>query len=613
MTVIASGEIDLKLSKRSQAALENDLAKVSNQAGGKSGESFSKGFGGKLSGLKGALGNAFKSIGPQAIAGAVGAAGGAIAAFAAKSIAHFNETAQSVRAFQRVSGENAKSASQFVSAFDDMGISADKATGAFTKLAKNVGDGGQKLTDLGIQIGHTNSGTADLRETFLNVADAVSKTEDPARRVEIAMAAFGKTGAALLPILEKGRKGIEELFRGADLNFTQAQLDSAEDYRLAMDHLGDSVGKVENRIGAALVPALADATEGFAVLIDKGIAATQSSGFLGDALHFLGDVAVNTVAPGIQGVAAGLGLLSDGADDSKLSADELSSASQALGLSVENLSGKTRDQVIALGEQKKALDAVYNSTLASFDANFAYQDSLNATEDAAALVTEKQNALNEAVKAHTANSPEATAATEDLSRALLSQQEQALRSADAAGRVAEQNAIMGGALDGTGAKIDAQITELKRQRDQIAGAGGNTLAIQGMIDKLEEIKGEYPVNITLPGIGGVLSYLDRVKNAVLAAQRGSAIPGGFSSHGSQGSRAGGGPLWPGDWIVAENTSRAEILHLNPGSSGYVVGQDTTRRLTQNDNRQVSITVMEAVDPHVTAYAIARTLGEQAQR
>lgn len=512
------------------------------------------------------LGMSGASVG-SAVVGGLAAAGTALVAFGAKSVAHFNETAQSVRALQRITGQSAGDASKFVAAFDDMGISADKANGALFKLSKTTATNSKALEDLGIEVARTKDGGADLEGTFLNVADAVASTEDPARKAEIAFAAFGKQGQALLPILEKGRRGIQELFANSDLNFTQAQLDSAEDYRLAMDHLGDSVGKVQNRVGGALVPSLAKAAEGTAVLVDRTIEAADKSSWFGDILGGIAD----RVVPGVRPVIEILGGLSDGADDSAASAEDLAVASQALGISMDGLAGKTTGEVSALLDLKKTLDETYKSTLAQFDANFAYQSSLNDTEDAAAAVTAAQKAVNEAIRDHGASSQETATAREELTRALLRQQEQALRSAEAAGRLAEQDALLGGASDATLPKIDAQVAELERQRQQIAGAGGNTDAIQGMIDRLNSIRAEYRTSVIttvdtgpVDGLATMLGNLTGkthvvpVTTTLVTGATGTPKRPSNAQSWFPGSRDSGGPVKAGEPYVI-GSGRRELF------------------------------------------------------
>lgn len=424
----------------------------------------------------------------------VAAAGAAVAGFAISSVKHFQDTALSVRNFQRVTGQSAEESSQFVAALDDMGISAEQGSASIFKLSKNIATGGKALTDLGIGIEHTASGTTDLKETFLNIADAVAKTPDPAKRAEIAFAAFGKQGAALLPILEKGSKAIEEMFANSDLAFSQDQLDNAENFRLALDHLGDSVGRVQNAIGGALAPALASGADSLASVIDSAESATESIGGISGVVKGLGGV-FQLATGNVDDAIGTFGRLIRGTDDSKLSTEELAGAEEALGYATGALTGKTKDQVVALAEQTDALRELYSATLAQFDAEIGYKEAVNGVEDAVSATAEKQKELTEAIKNHGASSAEAKAATEALSRAQLDEEQALLRAAQAAARVAEETATLNGVTDSTVPKIDAQIATLRGLAAQASGP--TQKAISELVARLEGIKSEYHTEVVV--------------------------------------------------------------------------------------------------------------------
>jgi len=59
--------------------------------------------------------------------------------------------------------------------------------------------------------------THDASEAFLILADSISKTRDPQVRARIAVAAFGKAGQDLLPMLAQGREGIHKLMQEASI------------------------------------------------------------------------------------------------------------------------------------------------------------------------------------------------------------------------------------------------------------------------------------------------------------------------------------------------------------------------------------------------------------
>jgi hypothetical protein len=202
------------------------------------------------------------------------AAGGAIAAglavFATAGVQNFVNLADKVRDFQRASGASAEESSAFVAVLDDLGISAETGSAAIAKLGRTINT--QKFTDLGIDIAVNAEGATDLTETLLNVADAYAATPDPAKRAELAFAAFGRQGQQLIPLLEQGRRGLERFFAGVDNQIlSQEDLDTAREYEIAMDNLGDSVGALQREFGSRAVPAVASFTAALSEMIDEGI------------------------------------------------------------------------------------------------------------------------------------------------------------------------------------------------------------------------------------------------------------------------------------------------------------------------------------------------------
>ena len=193
-----------------------------------------------------------------ALAGGAIVAGAALVKFAFDGVNAMVGLAGEVRNFQRASGLGAEDASRMVSVLDDLGISSDVGASAMFKLAKNVSDGGEKLGLYGIEVGRTKDGNIDLITTLASVADAYTKTNDPARKAEIAFAAFGKQGQALIPILERGSAGLTEMFdavkRGEILS--QKQIDDTRKFELAVDDLQDSFRSLQIQAGEALLPFL---------------------------------------------------------------------------------------------------------------------------------------------------------------------------------------------------------------------------------------------------------------------------------------------------------------------------------------------------------------------
>lgn len=100
-----------------------------------------------------------------------------------------------------------------------------------------------------------------ISEVILEAADAISKMESPTKRAAAAQALFGKAGLKLLPILQQGRKGIEDNLKmteryGAtlgDKQVAQVKKVASAQKQLALAHKG-----VQIAIGSALLPAQAE-------------------------------------------------------------------------------------------------------------------------------------------------------------------------------------------------------------------------------------------------------------------------------------------------------------------------------------------------------------------
>ncbi len=255
------------------------------------------------------------SILGQALSGAlptaatIGAA--AIAVFAFKGIKSFLTLADSVRQFQIVSGASAVDASKLIAVTSALGVSSQSAgTGVFF-LEKNLEHATPKLAALGVTIAKTNTGALDVTSTLLNVADAVTATEDPAKKALIAFDAFGRGGKALLPVLEQGRAGIKALIDEAQKSgqiISQQQVDQAFKFQSQLHHLGEEAGKFGRSLGSVVVPALAALAEGLSQDLDwLGKFGSEIGKIFRDPGAFLGDVGrfLNPFPPAAKKAADG--------------------------------------------------------------------------------------------------------------------------------------------------------------------------------------------------------------------------------------------------------------------------------------------------------------------
>lgn len=96
-------------------------------------------------------------------------------------------------------------------------------------------------------------------DQFKLIGDRLSQIKDPTTRAAVAMMVFGRSGTALLPMLEKGAAGLEALMQEAKrlgLVIRSQDAKAAEDLTDTMGRLWKVVRMTAFQVGAALAPAL---------------------------------------------------------------------------------------------------------------------------------------------------------------------------------------------------------------------------------------------------------------------------------------------------------------------------------------------------------------------
>lgn len=219
--------------------------------------------GGAFSKIKDALGS---------IPGPAKVAGLAIAGIAIDGIRHFEESTAAVRKFQRGVGDSAEDASKWVYAAQSMGIEADGLATSMVRFGRNVAEHSDKFAQWNVTVAKAKDGTTDLTGTLLNVSDAFKSMHDPAQRDAMVMDLLGRQGAALIPVLQRGRDGLKEFFKEAGahgLVFDDKQLQQGRDFTLAMHNLGEAAKGLEIQLASGLVPILTTFAQKAATVVDE--------------------------------------------------------------------------------------------------------------------------------------------------------------------------------------------------------------------------------------------------------------------------------------------------------------------------------------------------------
>jgi len=176
----------------------------------------------------------------------------------------FAESGSALALMSERTGISVESLSQLSYAAQMSGLSVEDFEKALFKMQKMMGEAatsGKSTCDELSNLGLTFADIKGLNpeQQFKAVADRISKIKNPTERAAAAMSIFGRSGAMLLPMMEKGAAGIDELMQAADaLGLTMSSTDAqaAHDLERAMQTVWVVLKKVYATIGAALAPVL---------------------------------------------------------------------------------------------------------------------------------------------------------------------------------------------------------------------------------------------------------------------------------------------------------------------------------------------------------------------
>lgn len=119
---------------------------------------------------------------------------------------------------------------------------------------------------MGVSLTDAAGKAKDMHELLLEVADAFAAHADGAEKTALAIQLFGRAGANLIPILNEGRTGIEELGKKADQTgvvFSDRLLKSMVDTNDKIKVLNATAVGLEGVLFDALKPAIDQVVKGF--------------------------------------------------------------------------------------------------------------------------------------------------------------------------------------------------------------------------------------------------------------------------------------------------------------------------------------------------------------
>ena len=122
-----------------------------------------------------------------------------------------------------------------------------------------LGPAAQAFGVLGLNAFDTSGKMKSANELMLESADAFAKMPDGIEKTGLAIKVFGKQGMEMLPVLNLGRKGLEDMMAAGKASgkvMSTEQVDAAHKLFLEHKQLDAAVGGFTNKLGAVLMPAL---------------------------------------------------------------------------------------------------------------------------------------------------------------------------------------------------------------------------------------------------------------------------------------------------------------------------------------------------------------------
>lgn len=222
----------------------------------------------KMSGL-GAAGSVMSGVGTAFAAAAAGiASAAALAGTAAVGMWHAMDATGRMVDLQEQTGIGIETLVKLDAALVKIGFSAGDVGTIINKLQKNIAgaasEGGSALaafTDLGISMADLTKMRPEAQ--LKAVGDAIAQIEDPAKKTQMAMELFGKSGGKLLPLLATG--GLDQISKQLG-NQARLMAENAGVFDRVTDVLEMAGAKVQGffvGMASAIAPQLLSAVDAF--------------------------------------------------------------------------------------------------------------------------------------------------------------------------------------------------------------------------------------------------------------------------------------------------------------------------------------------------------------
>lgn len=196
------------------------------------------------------------------LAGAAAAAGTALVALTKNAI----DSADELNKLSQKTGITTESLSALTYAAELSDVTTQDFASSMAKLAKSMneatsgtGDQAEAFKALGISLKDSQGNLRGTDEVLIDIAERFSGYADGVEKVALAQAIFGKSGAALIPLLNQGAEGFAKAREEAQqfgIIVSGSTAAAAEEFNDTLTKVGASIRGVGLRIAEAALPTL---------------------------------------------------------------------------------------------------------------------------------------------------------------------------------------------------------------------------------------------------------------------------------------------------------------------------------------------------------------------
>src|SRR6266852_2588338 len=235
--------------------------------------------------------------------GAIAAIGAAVGTALAAIVETTARTAvEAFRTSQKI-GTTAEAYQELKYAGDLVGVSSEEIITSLGRLARSAFEaahgGGQAAfayRQLGVGVYKAEGGLKTSDELLEDVASRFATMPDGIRKTALAQQLFGRGGKALIPLLNKGRDGIDELRQEAHkygVVLDQETIEASLRWEEQQKHLKAAVLGLRNALGSAFIKRVTDVTDKIAdwIAANRELIAGRVMAFIDGLVQVLTPVA----------------------------------------------------------------------------------------------------------------------------------------------------------------------------------------------------------------------------------------------------------------------------------------------------------------------------------